>query len=176
MKLLEIPTPLCEKHQREKIPFKVKTNSGWEYYVIPVQLGSLPCRECIGKLTSADFVDLRGADLRGADLCSVYLVGADLFGADLRGAYLRGVYLCNADLCDANLCGADLVDADLRAANLCAANLCGADLCNADLCGAILCDVQNITLAKNLDKAYWNKFTRIDTVKLNEEYYKYVDE
>jgi len=90
MKLLEIPIPLCDKHQHKGVPFEIKTDNGWKCIIIPVQLGSLSCKECNGELSSASLfeVSLYGADLRDVDLSGASLSRANLVNADLRGVDL----------------------------------------------------------------------------------------
>src|SRR5579872_2015135 len=166
--ILEIPIPLCDKHRKEHDdkPFFVKTCNEWIYLAIPVQLGSLQCRECkkclflpMPFLYSAN---LRSADLRSANLRSANLRSANLYSANLRSANLRSANLRSANLRSANLRSADLRLANLSSANLRSANLYSANLSSADLSSADLSSARNLKEAYNLDKAYWNKFTKID--------------
>jgi len=155
--ILQIPIPLCEKHQHDGVSFGVKTCSGWEYIVIPTQLGSLRCREChdelfipqpylrSANLRSADlsyanlsYANLSYANLSYANLSSADLSSADLRYADLRSANLRSANLRSADLSYADLRSADLSYADLRSADLSYADLRSADLSYADLSSADL--------------------------------------
>jgi hypothetical protein len=174
--LLEIPIPLCQKHQHDGIPFGVKTCNNWEYIVIPTPLGSLRCRECndelflpqpylrSANLNSANLnsADLRSANLRSANLSYADLSSANLSSADLRSADLRSANLNSADLRSANLSYADLSSADLSYADLRSADLRSADLRSANLSSANLNSARNINESLHIDKAYWNKFTKID--------------
>ena len=186
--VLEIPIPLCEKHIKEhnNKKFGVHTCNNWYYIAIPVQLGSLKCRECQNELFLPEpylsSADLRSANLYSANLSSANLSSADLRSADLRSAYLYSANLYSANLYSANLSSADLYSANLYSANLYSANLSSANLSSADLSSADLSSANlysanlrsanlssagNINKSLNLDKAYWDKFTQID-----EEYKK----
>ena len=77
--------------------------------------------------------------------------------ANLRSANLSSANLRLADLYLANLSSANLSSADLYLANLSSADLYLANLRSANLRSA-----KNLNEAYNLDKAYWNKFTKID--------------
>ena len=146
--ILQIPIPLCDKHIKDhkNKPFIVHTCNNWYYLAIPVILGSLKCRECLSSL----FIPM-------PFLCSANLSSANLSSADLRSAKLSSANLYLADLRSANL-----RLADLYLANLSSANLSSADLYLANLRSANLRSAKNLNEAYNLDKAYWNKFTKID--------------
>lgn len=143
--LLEIPVPLCQKHSSEKADskFLVATADGqWRYVGIPVQCGSVTCRQCSNSLSSP-MPFLRGADLNNANLRNARLEGADLSyalldHADLSCAGLQDAILHNARLTNANLRFARLQRARLGHANLHGANLNNASLTSADLTGALL--------------------------------------
>ena len=174
--LLQIPIPLCKKHQHKGIPFGVNTCNNWQYIAIPTPLGSLMCRECNNELFlpqpylhSADLssANLHSANLHSANLCSTDLSFTDLSSADLSFANLCSADLSSANLHSANLCSADLSftdlsSADLSSTDLSSANLRFADLSFTDLSSTDLSFAYNIDESFNLDKSHWNKFTLID--------------
>jgi uncharacterized protein YjbI with pentapeptide repeats len=88
---------------------------------------------------------------------------ANLRSADLRSANLSCANLSYASLSYANLSYANLRSANLSYANLSYANLRSANLSYANLSYANLSCAQNIDLVINLNLAYWNKFTQINT-------------
>jgi len=179
--LLEIPIPLCQKHQHEGIPFGVKTCGNWEYIAIPTPLGSLTCRECNGKLftpqpylCSVDLSDsnLRGSNLRGSDLSDSNLSGSDFSGSDLSDSNFSGSNFSDSNLSCSNLRGSDLRGSNLRGSNLrgsdfsdsnlSGSNLRGSDLSGSNLSNANLRSAINIKYSINLNRVYWNEFTLID--------------
>ena len=100
------------------------------------------------KISSDEYIDLKGADLSLADLNDADLSGVDLSradlsladlnntdlkGTDLSRAYLNNADLINVDLSNADLTGADLTGADLRGAHLNRTKLKGAVLINTKI-------------------------------------------
>ncbi len=104
---------------------------------------------------------LQKTHLNRANLRKAHLEGADLAEAELEGAYLQeaeleGACLGEANLKEAHLEGANLYRADLEGADLEGADLKGADLEGADLREAKGLKPQQVKVAKNWEKAYYN--------------------
>ncbi|MFN6560496.1 MAG: pentapeptide repeat-containing protein [Nostoc sp. ChiSLP01] len=113
------------------------------------------------------YANLINADLRAAKLSSAELRAAKLSSADFSSAELSYANLSIANLSSADLSGANLSSADLRSANLSYADLRSANLSGADLRGANLSYVRNlaseqVTSAKNWDKAKYDKDFRVE--------------
>lgn len=130
-------------------------------------------------LSGADLlgVNLGEAFLEGANLSGAILSGINLKRADLRMADMRKARMLIANLSKANLRMVDFSGADLSIANLYGADLHGANLSRVNLGGADfegvnlssvrfnipdgsqpaynLGKIDNLHLAKNLDKADW---------------------
>ncbi len=106
--------------------------------------------------------DLHGADLSGAELSFADLSGAELAyarlsNAGLLRANLRGAHATYVELIEAELGGANLSGAYLLLANLSGAKLDYADLSFAVLDGARNLHAEQVKVAKNWDKAFYDE-------------------
>lgn len=105
-------------------------------------------------LTKAFLAD---ADLTEADLTGANLTGANLTGADLTGANLEKVDFTLTILKEANLTSASLAKANLTFTYIAKAILTDADIENADFTNNKTIKPDQITKAKNWEKAKYDK-------------------
>lgn len=118
--------------------------------------------------------NLHNADLEAANLQIAKMNGANFRQASLYRANLQGASLQGADLCEATLRSANLRNADLRGAKLSRANLRGAIITDADiaevnLVGVRDMDLSQLKLAKNWEKAKYDKDFHPELVHLVRE-------